>query len=513
MQSLNGIVCPGRFLRKLLGPVLGGWACLMAAGSFAAVSYQPAPASLPLPFREFRGAWVATVNNIDWPSKPGLPVSQQKAELLAILDMAQQLRLNAILFQVRPACDALYASKLEPWSEYLTGQMGRAPRPFYDPLEFAVEEAHRRGLELHAWFNPFRARHSSGRSPLASKHLSQTQPHLVRAYGRQLWLDPGERAAQDHALAVVRDVVRRYDIDGIHIDDYFYPYPEKDSGGSEIDFPDEATWTRYRRGGGSADRGEWRRQNVNTFVRRLYEAVRSQKPWIRVGISPFGIWRPGAPPSVRGLDAYEKLYADSRGWLAAGWMDYCAPQLYWSIDAPQQGYAALLQWWRAQNARGRHVWPGNSVHRAAEQPGELAAQIRLTRHQTEAPGNLLWSVKPLLQNKRGVSAELARTVYDQSALVPAFPWLDGQGPQKPSLSAEYTRGGWTFNWRPARGEATWLWLLQRKTGSVWQTEILPSGRHSRRFQIQDGFPAMMAVRAVDRCGNLSAPAILARTDR
>ena len=205
------------------------WLTMLVWRAWAGPS-APSPGQVvpPLPLREFRGAWVASVGNIDWPAKPGLPVAQQKTDLLALLDRAAQLRLNAIIFQVRPACDALYASKLEPWSEYLTGELGRAPMPFYDPLEFAVAEAHRRGLELHAWFNPFRARHPSAVSPLASNHVSRRQPQWVRTYGRSLWLDPGERGAQDYSLSVVLDVVRRYNVDGVHIDDYFYPYPEID---------------------------------------------------------------------------------------------------------------------------------------------------------------------------------------------------------------------------------------------------------------------------------------------
>src|SRR6478609_11859693 len=214
----------------------------------------------PQPRQEFRGAWVATVGNSVWPSKPGLPVSEQKSELLAILDQAKRLKLNTIIFQVRPACDALYASKLEPWSEYLTGRMGQPPAPFYDPLAFAIQEAHRRGLELHAWFNPYRAHHFKSVSSISSDHISKTHPELVRDYGRYLWLDPGEPEVQDYSLQVVMDVLKRYDVDGIHFDDYFYPYPEKDAQGRELEFPDEASWKKYgvpRQ----LSREDWRRES------------------------------------------------------------------------------------------------------------------------------------------------------------------------------------------------------------------------------------------------------------
>jgi uncharacterized lipoprotein YddW (UPF0748 family) len=230
--------------------------------------------------REFRGAWVATVANKDWPSKPGLSTAQQKAELLAILDRAALLKLNAIVFQVRPQCDAMYASPIEPWSEYLTGTMGRAPQPFYDPLAFAVEEAHNRGLELHAWFNPYRALHDSSRSPVATNHISKTRPDLVRKYGKYLWLDPGDPDVQIRSLRVVMDVVKRYDIDAVHFDDYFYPDKE-----SPLDFPDGATWRKFG-ADGPLNRADWRRENVNTFVQRVYESVHAAKPWVKSDTNP-----------------------------------------------------------------------------------------------------------------------------------------------------------------------------------------------------------------------------------
>jgi hypothetical protein len=223
----------------------------------------------PPPVREFRAAWIATVGNSCWPSKPGLTTTQQKAELIALLDRAVALKLNAVIFQVRPASDALYASSFEPWSEYLTGVQGRAPSPYYDPLDFAIAEAHKRGLELHAWFNPFRAHHFQSVSPIAPNHISHTQPQLVRSYGRYLWLDPGDPAVREYSLRVVMDVVKRYDVDGIHFDDYFYPYREKNSAGMEIDFPDGATWKQYGMNSGLS-RDDWRRQNVDIFIQQVY---------------------------------------------------------------------------------------------------------------------------------------------------------------------------------------------------------------------------------------------------
>jgi len=258
------------------------------------------PPAIP---REFRAAWVATVDNIDWPSSRTLTPDQQRSEMIHILDTAVSLRLNAIIFQVRPACDALYDSKLEPWSEYLTGRQGRAPSPYYDPLEFAVREAHARGIELHCWFNPYRAGHPAQRGPYALSHIRYRHPEIVKNYGRYLWLDPGEPLVQKHSLDVIRDVVRRYDIDGVHIDDYFYPYPED---GQE--FQDQASYKRYQNGGGDLGLHDWRRQNVDHFVESAYKTIKSEKPWVKFGISPFGIYRPGIPETIKaGVDQYDEL--------------------------------------------------------------------------------------------------------------------------------------------------------------------------------------------------------------
>ena len=321
------------------------------------------PPSAP---REFRAAWVATVANIDWPSKPGLSADQQHAEMIAILDRAQALKLNAIIFQVRPAADALYASSLEPWSEYLTGTQGRDPG--YDPLAEWVREAHRRGLELHAWFNPYRARHHAAKSPLAATHLGRTRPDIVKKYGELLWMDPGEPFAAERTLAVISDVVRRYDIDGVHLDDYFYPYPitqplpagaPKTTPSEEVDFPDTPAWRRYQQAGGRLARADWRRQNVDRLVEQIHHRIHALKPWVKFGVSPFGLGRPDRrPPGIQGFSQYDKLYADVEKWVEQGWMDYLTPQLYWPASAKAQSFEVLLDYW-AKLVNGRfHLWPG-----------------------------------------------------------------------------------------------------------------------------------------------------------
>lgn len=483
-------------------PTLLGGVVLLALASSNGVSQSAS--SPPPPRREFRGAWVASVGNIDWPSKPGLPVAEQKAELLALLNQAAQLKMNAIILQVRPACDALYASKLEPWSEYLTGQMGRPPAPFYDPLAFAVTEAHRRGLELHAWFNPYRAHHFNAFSPVASTHISKTHPELVRKYGRYLWLDPGEPAVRDYSLNVVLDVVKRYDVDGVHFDDYFYPYEEKDARGNNLPFPDEASWQKYGvRSGLSRD--DWRRENVNQFVKRVNESIKATKPWVKFGVSPFGIWRPGHPPSIKGFDAYARLYADARQWLMNGWLDYFAPQLYWSINAPEQSFPILLDWWNQQNPRQRHIWPGlNTTKTAREWPAEeILAQIGLAAKQPVSAGHIHWNMKSLMKNN-DLKTKLARTSYAEPALIPAVPWLGGAEPQPPTLNLNEHQPG-RVSWSYGDNSTPALWVVQARRNQRWRTEIFPGG--VRSADVKSPEVEAIAVTAVSRTGKLSRPAV------
>ena len=471
---------------------------LTAAKLFAAGEIIPPP-----PVREFRAAWIATVGNSSWPSKPGLSTAQQKAELVNMLDRAAALKMNAVIFQVRPACDALYQSSLEPWSEYLTGVQGRAPSPYYDPLGFALTEAHKRGLELHAWFNPFRAHHFQAVSPIAAGHISKTHPELVRGYAKYLWLDPGEPAVRDYCLRVVLDVVKRYDVDGIHFDDYFYPYKEKSSRGTEIDFPDEPSWKKFGAKSGLA-RDDWRRSNVDQFMQSVYRAIKAEKPWVKFGISPFGIWRPKNPPSITGFDSYAELYADSRKWLREGWCDYFTPQLYWGITPPAQSFTTLLEWWNNENVRHRHIWPGMDSLKVGDRwaPAEIVNQINATRRYPD-PGHVHWSVNALMRNA-ALDNVLLRDVYRQPALIPASPWLNTTSPPPPKLTMTVWKKFARVEWKNAGGDATRLWLLQVFSKGNWATEILPVNQIALSFE--NGPPEMVAVRAVDRVGNLSAPA-------
>ena len=462
-------------------------------------------ATLPGPAREFRGAWIATVANIDWPSERGLSTDQQKDELVALLDRAQALGLNAVVFQVRPTADALYFSALEPWSGYLTGRQGRPPSPWYDPLEFAVDEAHARGLELHAWFNPYRAGHPAGSGPTDVTHVSRQRPDLVRSYGEYLWLDPGEPDAADHSLEVILDVVRRYDVDGVHLDDYFYPYPIT-SGGRRVEFPDAESYARARAAGETLGRDDWRRQNVDRFIERLYAEVKAEKPHVKVGISPFGIWRPGHPASVTGFDQYAEIYADARKWLREGWLDYLAPQLYWSIDSRGQSFPALLDWWGGENVRGRHLWPGLYDSRVLPdvggyRPREIVDQVELVRSDDVATGTVHFSIKALLERSSSLGAQLAAGPYAEPALVPASPWLDAEPPVAPRLAVTRRGDAADVIMLPGDGEPVRQWVVRTRRGGGWSWEIVPVGAGTYVVAGEGRFVEAVAVSAVDDAGN------------
>ena len=472
---------------------------------------EVAPSPMPEVEREFRGVWIATVDNIDWPTRPGLPVAEQQAELRALLDRTALLNLNAVVFQIRPTADALYDSPHEPWSAYLTGEQGRAPEPYYDPLAFAVEEAHKRGLELHAWFNPYRAYHPTAPAELAETHLSRTHPELVHEYGDMLWMDPGEPEVVEHSLRVILDVVARYDIDGVHLDDYFYPYPITDSLDQKVPFPDSTSWMKAVEAGTTISRDDWRRQNVDRFVERLYTEVKAAKPWVKVGISPFGIWRPGYPESVRGFDAYAEIYADARKWQRAGWVDYFTPQLYWQIESAGQSYPALLDWWIGENVEGRHLWPGNYISRVGFEgsgrwdPSEIVEQVRLTRERPGATGNVHFSMKVLRDTASVLGQRLAETVYAAPALIPASPWLEDDAPTAPSLALERAGDRLALAITPEGERPVRWWTLRTRRGGTWHTEVVPGWRQTVVLVEEDGGapPDEIAVTAVDRVGNES----------
>lgn len=527
-----------------------------------------APPDVP---REFRAAWIATVGNIDWPSEPGLPVGEQKKELRQMLDAAAALNLNAVIFQVRPHADALYDSPHEPWSFYLTGEQGEAPSPSYDPLAFAVEAAHERGLELHAWFNPYRAGHPADTSTLASSHVANQHPSWVREYGEYLWLDPGLPEVQDHTHRVIMDVVRRYDVDGVHFDDYFYPYPSYDDGAP---FPDSASWAQARENGWTGSRDDWRRHNVNELVERLYRSIKETKPHVQFGISPFGIWRPDHPPGTQGFDAYAELYADARKWVRNGWVDYVTPQLYYRLDQFGYSYPEMLRWWIEQNEQDRHVWPGLYTSRVGMEgerhwsDRQILGQIYTARSHPGANGQVHFSMKALLPLPDSVqvpgqpdttiiapvvdtlttdsvrvagrmadsvtvdstttdSVTIVRTgsppralqathrlrtrlqteAYATPALVPASPWLDDEAPERPTIATRRADDEVQLTLSANGDSPIQSWVLRWYNNEQWHVEVVPGHRRTYPFSTSAPLPDVILVSAVDRFGNAGPPAV------
>lgn len=478
-----------------------------------AMNYADLP-PLPEPPREFRAAWVATVDNIDWPSKRGLPTQRQIDEMQAIFEKASEMNLNAIIFQIRPHADAMYDSKIEPWSEYLTGRQARAPQPYWDPLEYAVKEAHKRGIELHVWFNPYRAWHPAAKGEKSDQYIGKTNPELVKTYGRFEWMDPGEPKVQQRTLDVMMDVVKRYDIDGIHIDDYFYPYPIKDESGNKVDFPDEPSWKRYVQGGGRLTRDDWRRKNVDDFIERIYTNLKQEKKWVRFGISPFGIYRPGVPEGIRaGVDQYGELYADARKWLMEGWCDYFVPQLYWPIKQTPQSFPVLLDWWKEQNPKGRHLWPGQFTSRTNPTEGnwnaqEVVDQINVVRDR-KAGGTVHFSFKAFTKNWNNITETLKDGPYVNPALAPASPWLDDTAPTAPTQQETLDRGTHIqFQWSHGTDDTQFfaIYALQGERW-VWLDTTNAVSIRLPKAQI-DGRISHLAIRPVDRVGNLGTALVI-----
>lgn len=347
---------------------------------------------------DFRAVWVASVANINWPSEPGLPSDIQMQEALSIIELVKKSNMNTIILQVRPQCDALYESKIEPWSYFLTGKTGSPPNPYYDPLKFWIEECHKRGIKIHAWINPYRANHPTNKS-LNQNNIINTKRELVLELKKGYWwLNPTDKNAMKHSLSVVYDIVKRYDVDGIHIDDYFYPYPAYNDYN---DFPDEELWNKSRKNIFIINKNNWRRRSVNNYVKKVYKGIKKIKPKVLFGISPFGIWRPGHPESaVTSFDQYDMIYADPKKWLRRGWADYFSPQLYWTIDNPKYSYPVLLDWWNLQNKKNKKIWPGIrlSNYKGSRQVKEVMRQIEINKSKNNS-GIVFWSFNELKNNK------------------------------------------------------------------------------------------------------------------
>ena len=469
---------------------------------------QTQPETLPKAATEFRAAWIATVANINWPSKKGLSTAEQQREAIALLDFLKLHHFNAAIFQVRPQADALYQSSLEPWSYFLSGIQGQAPDPFYDPLQFWINAAHERGLELHVWLNPYRAHHTAG-GPVTEQSVVKKKPELVLPLqSGYWWFDPSLKGTRDHGSAVVMDLVKRYDIDGVHFDDYFYPYEEYNKG---ADFPDSASYAAYIAGGGKLSRGNWRRQSVNTFIEDLYKQIKKEKPFVKFGLSPFGIWKPGFPASIEGFSQYDKLYADAKRWLNKGWIDYFTPQLYWKINDIPHSFPVLLGWWAGENTMQRHLWPGVNVgsDTSAKNVAELTSQIMITRGLLpQSSGAVHWSMSSLTGNPN-MAKGLLNGPYKKQALVPPSPWLDNKAPLPPSIQITAAADSFSVTWTHTDPTDVFHWIVYHQYGNIWTYTILNQNDRLLSLPAEGGTAKLPAplkrvmVTAVDRTGNES----------
>lgn len=401
------------------------------------------------PKREFRAAWIATVSNIDWPSKPGLPAEQQKSEFIARLNQLQAMGCNAAIVQIRPACDAFYNSVSEPWSRYLTGKQGTPPFPYYDPLAFMIEEAHKRNMEFHAWFNPYRALVIKGKNPNPPEHVTHKHPDWLINYGSKTYLNPGLPQVREYVIGIILDVVKRYDIDAVHLDDYFYPY--RIAG---VSFGDEATYQKY--GGSFDNKDAWRRNNVDLFISVLNTNIKQIKPYVKLGVSPFGVWRnadkdPRGSNTRGGQTCYDDLYSDVVLWAKEGWIDYLAPQLYWEHGHRLVAFEVLMPWWDKLTAH-RHIYYGLGVYRmlnATRPPwnsqDELLWQLKDIRTKAKTPGAIFYSTSNFDKLSDNVSQSVAK-FNTHIALPPTMPWLDNDAPPAPTLRTEPDKGGLLLKW-------------------------------------------------------------------
>ncbi len=461
--------------------------------------------NLPEVKREFRAAWIATVANINWPSNKNLSTQEQKNEAIKLLDLVQDANFNAVIFQVRPAADALYKSSYEPWSYYLTGETGKSPQPYYDPLEFWIEEAHKRGMELHVWLNPYRAHHLSGGSVSSESMVKKSPSNIVRLKNGMYWFDPASIKTQDHVSNVVKDIVSRYDIDAVHFDDYFYPYASYNGG---ADFPDDASWNTYKNADGSLSKADWRRDHVNKFIERINKEIKQEKPYVKFGISPFGIWKSGYPTGVVGSSQYDELYADAKLWLNKGWVDYFSPQLYWPINSQRQNFQDLLEWWQSENTMNRHLWPGlNTVEvKAANRSTEIVNQIKITANvlNKNSVGAVHYSIAGLTNSSEMVSA-LKNGPYKEKALIPNSPWISAKKIEKPELKVTEENTQLSINWTDRSQKDVFQWVLYTCYDNDWQIEILPRNESAKKInRTKNGKNCTaIALKAIDRLGNES----------
>ena len=412
---------------------------------FVCCIFQLTVAQLP-PKRELRGAWIATYLNLDWPTNASQSPDQERAAFVNLLNTLKQTGINAVYVQLRSECDAMYPSNIEPWSSSLTGTQGTPPAPYYDPLQFMIDECSARGIEFHAWFNPFRAINNFNNiNNFAPGHVARVHPEWLLAQGTYRILDPGIPAVRNYVISVVMDVLRRYDVDGIHFDDYFYPYPSQGGSPAPPRFNDDATYAADPRTfpNTTAGRNDWRRDNVNLFVQRMYDSIKTAKPWVKFGISPFGIWRNSSSDPVNGsatngLQSYSDIYADTRYWLQNGLLDYVTPQVYWSTGFSVANYGVLVPWWN-NNAFNRHIYIGHAVYKVNadadvnwNNSSQINNQIRINRQQSNVYGSTFFRTGNLMANPLSVRDSLSQYVLTKPALLPEMSWRDNAAPHPPS---------------------------------------------------------------------------------
>jgi len=387
------------------------------------------------PKRQMRAVWIATVTNLDWPSAKGLSTQQQKDEMIRLLDEFKANNINTVIFQARPCADCFYESAIEPWSMWLSGKQGVAPSPYYDPLQFVIDEAHKRCMEVHVWLNPYRALNYEDVSLFSKSHIFNKKRDMFVKYGDKYYFDPGLEDTQNYLNNIVKEIVKNYDIDAIHFDDYFYPYPiAKES------FPDDATFKKHPRG--FTHKADWRRDNITQIIKRLNTTIKSIKPWVEFGISPFGIWRhaindPRGSATQRGLTNYDDLYADILKWLKEGYIDYVTPQLYWEIGSKNHDYKVLVDWW-SKNSYGKNLYiglfasgfeqyNGSAWHR----PNELVRQINLNKNYPLVQGEMFFSASTFVKNLQGLNDVLKNNLYKYPALVPLNNDIKGEASAQP----------------------------------------------------------------------------------
>ncbi|GAA4391188.1 family 10 glycosylhydrolase [Hymenobacter koreensis] len=509
-----------RFSRFLLSMAL-------ACGLMLLTSY--AQAQMAGPKREFRAVWVAHVFNLDWPSSRTRTPAQQRAEFISLLDRHKQNGLNAVVVQVRASGDAIYPSTLEPWSEWLSGTQDVGPQPAYDPLAFMIRETHRRGMEFHAWFNPYRAVTNATTSSIAANHVSRLHPDWIVPFGALRVLNPGLPQVRTYLNRVVMDVVRRYDIDGVHFDDYFYPAPA-----TGLTFDDDAAFTADPRG--FTAKADWRRDNIDLFVRAVSDSIRNVKPRVKFGISPPGVWRNGTSvggTATTAFASYSDIFADSRKWLQQGWVDYLAPQVYFSIGQTAANYSLIVPWWSQQvlPTMPRHVYVGQAAYKVSatasdvnfRSPSQIPSQIRLLRQQPNIQGSIHYKSTELLANPLGVADSLRLNFYRNPALAPTMPWKDNVPPTTPvqaGLWNDANNSGFVYiGWQPgpaaSDGEQSRWYVVYRipgATGPVTATDLADPANIAAvidttvyRDIARPGVPFRYAVTALDRLHNESAP--------